>query len=148
MNLATLLVALVSAAEPAAAQPVVRLEDAPAYVIANGKGIAVLQQTAATGSPEASVGRLVLQPGAVVPEHEHADGSEYLVVLSGAAELTVDGQAWTLGPGDAVHLAKGRKHSAKVAADAKAPLVAVQVYTPAGAEQRFAKGAKAPAQKP
>jgi len=146
MHLA-LLISLALGAEPAA-PVVVRLEEAPAYTIANGKGVAALQHHAATGSPEASLGRLTLQPGATVPEHEHADASEYLAVLSGTCELTVGATTWTLGPGDAVHLARGLKHSAKVPADAKQPLVAVQLYTPGGAEQRFTKGAKAPAQKP
>lgn len=145
MLLVTLLAALALSADPT---PVVPLKDAPAYVIANGKGVAVLQQNAGTGSPDASVGRLSLEPGAVVPEHAHDDAAELLVVLSGRAELTLGGRTWTLGPGDAVHLPKGQKHSAKVPADAKAPFVAVQVYTPAGAEQRFAKGAKAPPQSP
>lgn len=145
MLLTTALVAVALAADPT---PVVPLKDAPAYIIANGKGVAVLQQNAATGATDASVGRLTLEPGAVVPEHAHDDASEYLVVLSGSCELTLGGQALTVGPGDAVHLAKGQKHAAKVPADAKAPFVAVQVYTPAGAEQRFAKGKPAPAQAP
>jgi quercetin dioxygenase-like cupin family protein len=140
--------ALVSALLGADLTPVVPLAGAPAYRIANGKGVAVLQHNAATGAKDASVGRLTLEPGAVVPEHAHDDASEYLVVLSGHCELTVGGKTVSVGPGDAVHLAKGQKHAAKVPADAKEPFVAVQVYTPAGPEQRFTKGTPAPPQSP
>ncbi len=126
-------------AQVPATKNVVRAEEGAAYRILDGKGTATLLHHAGTGSAEASVTLLELSPGAAVAEHTH-EAAEYLYVVAGAAELTVAGKPLAVKAGDAVFLPKGVKHTAKVPADAKGPLSAVQVYSPAGPEQRFAKG--------
>jgi len=127
--------------------PVVSVDSAPTYRIAKGKGTATLLHNASTGSKQVALSRLTLDPGAEVPEHSHETG-EWLYILSGSAQMTLQGQALTVKAGDAVCLHKGKKHSANVPPDAKEPLVAVQVYSPAGAEQRFTKGEKVQAKAP
>lgn len=139
-HMVSALVVALLAADPAPT-PVVKAAQAPAYRIADGNGLAVLLHNATTGSTDVSVGLLELEPGAAVPEHKH-DGAEHLVVLSGEAQLVLEKKTLTVGEGDAVFIPKGAAHSARVAADAKAPFKAVQVYAPAGAEQRFTKGTK------
>ncbi len=120
---------------------VVHASGAPTHRIAEGKGTATLFLNATNGSPEVALTKLVLEAGAKVGEHTH-DSGEWLYVLSGAGEFTVSGEKLSAKEGDAIFIPKGAKHSAGVAAGAKAPLVAVQVYAPAGAEQRFTKGPK------
>jgi quercetin dioxygenase-like cupin family protein len=119
-----------------AGDPVVRAKDAPRYPIAD-KGAATLYWNASNGSPAVSVGQLELKPGAAVPEHEHGPSAEYLVVKQGVCELTTNGQTVLVKAGDSVFLPAGQKHAAKVPKDAKEPFVAVQLYAPAGPEQRF-----------
>ena len=48
----------------------------------------------------------------VVPEHSHE--SQWAVVLEGRIDLSVGGEARTLGKGDQYFIPKGVKHSAKV----------------------------------
>lgn len=125
-----------------AAEPVVRAKDAPRYPIGD-KGTATLFWNAQNGSPAVSVGTLELKAGAAVAEHAHADSGEYLAITKGVCELTTNGQTTLVKAGDVVFLPAGQKHQAKVPADAKEPFVAVQIYSPAGPEQRFAKAADA-----
>ncbi|MFO0747121.1 MAG: DUF2214 family protein [Myxococcota bacterium] len=112
----------------------------PAYPIAAGKGAASIFYDRAGGSPDTALTLLVLEPGAAVPPHVHEASDELLYVIDGAAEMKVEAEALTLGPGDAVRIPKGRRHEAKVVGDR--PLRAVQVYAPAGPEQRFVPAAR------
>jgi quercetin dioxygenase-like cupin family protein len=128
-------------AEPLSRALIIHGSDAPTHRIADGKGTATLFLNATNGSPEVALTGLTLEPGAKVPEHTHESG-EWLYILSGTASFVVSGETLTAKDGDAIFIPKGAKHSAAVAADTKVPLVALQVYAPAGAEQRFTKGPK------
>ncbi|MFT3714346.1 MAG: cupin domain-containing protein [Archangium sp.] len=131
--LLTSLLALALSAEPS---DVVKLKDAPRYAIAEDQGeVSLLVQK------DVAVSKLTLKPGAKVPEHTH-DASETLVVLEGTSTVTLRGTTYVLVAGDTLYIPKGEKHSAQVPVDAKAPFVAVQIYSPAGPEQRFTKGKK------
>lgn len=116
--------------------PIVRRGAAlPTYPIAKGLGSATIFYDAASGSPDAALTLLVLRPGAAVPAHVHADSVEMLYVLEGRAEMRVGAETIAIGPGDAARIPKGVEHEATVVGDV--PLRAVQIYTPAGPEQRF-----------
>lgn len=52
---------------------------------------------------EAFLGLLRLEPGASVPEHRD-ETEEYLYVLSGGGEITIDGTRSTVAPGTAVYM--------------------------------------------
>lgn len=114
---------------------------APRYVIAGGKGSATLLLHKANGAPEAALSVLVLAPGAVVPEHVHQDSVEILYVETGTVRMVVGGQTLTAGPGDAIRIPAGVRHSAQVTSRFE-PLHTVQVYVGPGPEQRFATGEK------
>lgn len=133
----SLLVVALLEAEPSP-PPVVHQASAPAYPIGD-KGTAALFYNALNGSPDVSVGTLELRPGAAVVEHAHDGSGEWLYVMKGEVEFTTLGQTFVAKAGDVVHLPKGQKHAAKVPATAKEPFVAVQLYAPAGPEQRFVK---------
>lgn len=122
-------------AAPAASRAVRSAAEVVAYPIAGGKGSASIYFDAALGSPEAAMTLLVLQPGAAVPEHTHETSVEMLYVIEGEAEMTLEKNVFRVGPGSAVRIPMKAVHSARVVSDR--PLRAVQIYTPAGPEQRF-----------
>jgi putative monooxygenase len=118
---------------------VVGAADAPAFRIARGQGTATLLLDASTGARAASLSVLELQGGASVPEHIHADSVEMLYIEQGEAEMTVEGQALSVRPGDAVYIPAGTRHSARIP-EGSPGFRAVQVYVGPGPEQRFRQG--------
>ncbi len=123
-------------AMPGAAQTFRRaVSEVAAHPIAGGKGTASILFDATNGSPEAALTLLVLQPGAAVPEHVHETSAELLYVLEGEAEMTLGGEAFRLVPNTAVRIPANAKQAAKAVSDR--PFRALQVYAPAGPEQRF-----------
>lgn len=112
---------------------------APSYEIAQGRGQATLLLNEATGSRDAALSRLSLQPGAQVPEHVHEGSSELLYVIRGEMTLVLDGQAHTLRAGDAVRIPAGHKHAGQVA-ERSERVELVQIYVGPGPEARFRSG--------
>jgi quercetin dioxygenase-like cupin family protein len=73
-------------------------------------------------------------PGSVgVPEHVHAGETELLYVLSGTGTITVGGVAMAVAPTSVIQIPPNTKHAFAASSDFRA----VQIYTPAGPEQRF-----------
>jgi mannose-6-phosphate isomerase-like protein (cupin superfamily) len=81
------------------------------------------------------VGRLGGTAG--VPEHTHPSSWEILCDLEASGTFTLDGKAQHLGPRACVAVPPGVKHSWQP--DPGSTLVAVQIYSPPGPEQRFKK---------
>ncbi len=73
-----------------------------------------------------------LDAGAVIPEHTH-EGSELLYVLAGTGTLTVAGVALAVTATSVVQIPAGAKHAFTAATAVRA----IQLYAPAGPEQRF-----------
>lgn len=86
-------------------------------------------------SPNLYVGRL--EGTAPVAEHTHPGAWEILCAVEGAGIFTLQGRAQRVGPHQVVVVPPDTPHSWQP--DAKAKLVAVQMYTPPGPEQRFKK---------
>lgn len=114
------------------AEPVVHLGEAPRYALAGDAGVVTLLVQA-----DIATSRLELNAGARVPEHTH-DSSETLVVLEGSGTVTLDGAKYAVTSGDTIHIPKVTRH----AAEATTRFVAVQIYAPAGPEQRFTRGTR------
>jgi quercetin dioxygenase-like cupin family protein len=111
---------------------VVEAAKVTSYPIANGKGeAALLLDQLPIGA--ASLQRFEASAGAEVPAHSHERSDELLYIVSGRAEMIIDGKTTPVGPGDAVHIPMGTPHQVKVIER----LVAVQCYAPGGPEQRF-----------
>jgi mannose-6-phosphate isomerase-like protein (cupin superfamily) len=72
---------------------------------------------------------------AAVPEHVHDTSTEILIAVEASGTLIVDGKAQHLGNRQVVVIPPGAKHS--FVPDAGTKLVAFQVYTPPGPEERF-----------
>lgn len=84
-------------------------------------------------SPELYLGRL--EGSASVPEHTHAASWEILAAVDANGTFVVDGAEGHLGPRQIVMVPPGVKHAWRPAAGSK--LVAIQMYSPPGPEQRF-----------
>jgi len=78
---------------------------------------------------------LALPAGAQVAEHVHANETEVLYILEGSGTMTVKGVALAVTPTSVVQIPSNTKH----AFSATTAIRAVQLYTPAGPEQRFKK---------
>ncbi len=74
-----------------------------------------------------------LPKGVAIPEHVHAGETELLYVLGGAGTMTVRGVPLAVGPTSVVQIPPNTPHAFVAAEDVRA----VQMYTPAGPEQRF-----------
>jgi quercetin dioxygenase-like cupin family protein len=99
-----------------------------------GPATIYLDDTLLKGTPlAASV--LQLPAGATVAEHVHAKETEMLYVLAGSGTMTVAGVQLPVTSTSVVQIPMNTKHSFT----AKDAVKAVQIYTPAGPEQRFKK---------
>ena len=116
--------------------------DAPSYEIANGKAIATLVSQGTN-----YMGLLIGKAGLKVPIHAHPKSTEMLYVLSGGGTMIIQGRRQTVSAGMVIQVPPGIQHGFEMAADAKEDFKAVQVYSPAGPEQRFKKGRLLPKKK-
>ncbi|MFT5429493.1 MAG: putative monooxygenase [Myxococcota bacterium] len=112
------------------------MDDSESFEIAGGKARAHL---VITGLPN-YMGVLEGDPGLVVPEHVHAESDELLHVLEGGGWMVIAGKRSRIEAGMMIQIPRGVKHSFMIPPDAKIGFRAVQIYTPAGPEQRFKKG--------
>lgn len=87
-------------------------------------------------NPQSSLTKLFLKPGVVIPEHTHTS-DEYLHFTKGNGEMVIGGEKFTIKNDTTVFIPKGVKHS--YTNNTKYTTKAIQVYTPAGPEQRFKK---------
>lgn len=71
------------------------------------------------------VGWIFLGPGLTVPEHDHGDDEEMLMVVCGGARFRINGQETALSPGSSVRIPARTRHAAIAG---PAGMVAVQVY--------------------
>ncbi|MEO7112516.1 MAG: cupin domain-containing protein [Polyangiaceae bacterium] len=72
---------------------------------------------------------------ASVPEHVHDTSTEILIAIEASGTLIIDGKAQHLGNHQVVAIPPGAKHS--YVPDAGSKLVALQIYSPPGPEERF-----------
>lgn len=86
----------------------------------------------------AAVSLLQFRAGATVPTHRHDRESEWLYVLAGRAQITLEGITLAVDANSVVQIPAGIEHSAVISEDFRA----VQFYTPGGPEQRFKASAK------
>jgi quercetin dioxygenase-like cupin family protein len=116
---------------------VVSAAKAETVSLAGGKAKArLLLDQAATGGKNAYLGILEAEPGAEIPRHSHAGSAEILYVVSGGGgELTVGSEKLAFGPEQAIQIPEDQPHAVKFGGDEKTVLV--QIYAPAGPEQRW-----------
>jgi quercetin dioxygenase-like cupin family protein len=99
-----------------------------------GPATIFVEPSRAKGAP-LSASLLTLPKGASVPEHVHAKETEMLYVLAGAGTITIAGTQVPVTPTSVIQIPPNTKHAFTATEDFRA----VQLYTPAGPEQRFKK---------
>jgi quercetin dioxygenase-like cupin family protein len=114
---------------PASTKAVVSAAASPKLAWAGGTMTARLD----VQSPELYLGRLA--GTAPVAEHSHAGSWEILVAIDAKGTFIIDGTPGSLGPGQILMIPPGTTHAWKP--DPGSKLVAVQMYSPPGPEQRF-----------
>ena len=82
-----------------------------------------------------SVQHVHLEPGAVVPEHDH-DHEQVGFVYDGAMTFVVDGEEVVVGTGESYALLSGESHG--VRNDGDDPAVAIDVFSPPRANPDWA----------
>ena len=95
--------------------------------------VTIYAEPATVRDPVLAASLLALPAGAKVAEHVHAKETELLYFLEGSGTLTIAGTDVAVVPTSVVQIPPNTKH-AFVAATA---VRAVQIYSPAGPEQRF-----------
>lgn len=105
-----------------------------------GGAVALVLDPTRTRRGEASAALLTLDAGAGVPPHRHAAETELLYILEGGGTMTVGGAQVPVTATSVVQVPPGAEHSFT----ATAALRAIQLYTPAGPEQRFKSPPAAP----
>jgi quercetin dioxygenase-like cupin family protein len=122
-------------------QAIVHAADAKSYPLPGHGGTAKLLLD---GTPaHLAVDLLEADADAKIPAHKHANSDEELYFIGGQSTATIVKEVSATAPGDALRIPSGLTHSIAVGAD---KLTALQVYAPAGPEQRF-KGGDEPAAK-
>lgn len=119
-------------ARPAPIKSVVRGSAAPKLEWAGGTMAARLD-VGGKVSPELYLGRL--EGTAPVAEHIHASSWEILAAVEANGVFTLEGTEGRLAARQVVMIPPGAKHAWKPEAGSK--LVAIQMYSPPGPEQRF-----------
>ena len=123
-------------------QAIVHAADAKSYPLPNGGGTVKLLLD---GSPSHVALDLVESDAeAKIPAHKHANSDEELYFVAGQSTVTVGKVELTTAPGDALRIPAGQSHAVAVGGD---KLTALQIYAPAGPEQRFKGGDEKPAAK-
>lgn len=87
-----------------------------------------------------SLSLLEADPEVSIVEHIHEQSWEHLLVLQGSGELLMRGRPYPIAGGEVIHIDRSIRHG--FAAMGETPLVALQLYTPAGPEQRFIRAAE------
>jgi quercetin dioxygenase-like cupin family protein len=96
------------------------LEETPSFTVFAG-----ISMQALSGG-KVMINRVAIEPGAVVPEHQHPH-EQAGYVLEGVLNLDVGGEVWALTPGDAYVLPGGTPHGATAGPDG---CVVLDVFAP------------------
>jgi mannose-6-phosphate isomerase-like protein (cupin superfamily) len=108
---------------------VVRLDEISGMRFPAGRHTRVLAGEGGLNAESFCQGYVVIPPGAGVPEHSHPQEEVYLI-LSGAGEMTVDGETRPVDGVCAIYVPSGLPH--KLVNSGEEEMVMVFTYAPAG----------------
>jgi mannose-6-phosphate isomerase-like protein (cupin superfamily) len=86
------------------------LEDAEPFITADGSMIRELCGIPTGGTELQSLAEATLAPGQATERHLHLESEEIYFVLSGEAEMEIDGERGRVRAGDAIPIRPGRRH--------------------------------------
>lgn len=95
--------------------------------------VTIFAEPSTIKEPVLAASVIELPPNAAVPEHVHAKETELLYVLAGSGTLTVAGVPLAVTATSVVQIPPNTKHAFTATTEVRA----VQIYSPAGPEQRF-----------
>lgn len=101
-------------------------------------GVTIFAEPSTIKQPALAASIVSLPSGTLIPEHVHQKETELLYVLSGSGTMTVAGVKLAVTPTSVVQVPMNTKHAFTATADVRA----IQIYTPAGPEQRFKSAPK------
>jgi mannose-6-phosphate isomerase-like protein (cupin superfamily) len=90
---------------------VVNQRDAVPFTTVDGSTIRELLAHRNSAIRQQSLAEARLAPGAATIPHHHAVTEEIYYILAGAAAMTIDGETRAVGPGDAIAIPPGRRHT-------------------------------------
>lgn len=90
---------------------VVNREAAPPFTTVDGSTIRELLAHRNSAIRKQSLAEARLGPGRATTPHHHAVTEEIYYILSGAAEMTLGGESRPVGPGDAIAIPPGERHT-------------------------------------
>ena len=101
---------------------------------APGRGnVTIFAEPSITKDAAFAASILELPGNSKIPEHVHAKETELLYVISGSGTITVAGVDQAVTPTSTIQIPPNTKHAFTTTTDFRA----LQIYTPAGPEQRF-----------
>ena len=125
---------------------VVNAAKVPPITIAQGRAhVRKLFTRQNTGKDAVYLGILEAEPGLLMPRHVHPLSAEILYVVSGAGVVNIGVEPVGLEPDLAIHIPEGQPHLVQFNGPDKT--VMIQLYAPAGPEQRYIDEGPAPAPK-
>jgi quercetin dioxygenase-like cupin family protein len=113
-------------------------DKATVYPQGNKIKVHLLFEPASSDSDAIAMSIVEFEPGADVPRHTHTGSAEILYMLSGSGTVEIGSDKLAFGAEQAIHIPEGQPHAAKFTGPEKT--VALQIYSPAGPEQRFKAG--------
>lgn len=90
---------------------IVNQRDAEPFTTVDGSTIRELLAHRNSGIRKQSLAEARLAPGAATVPHHHAVTEEIYYILSGAADMTLGDETRTVGPGDAIAIPPGVRHT-------------------------------------
>jgi quercetin dioxygenase-like cupin family protein/heme-degrading monooxygenase HmoA len=87
---------------------------------ARGGELRIVLGPGTVGSRSGYMGTTVLQPGDRVVEHFHPYSEEFLFCIRGEQVLDIEGEEWTLSPGEAMYVPIGLRHRLRNVGDTEA----------------------------
>jgi len=90
---------------------VVNQQQAPPFVTADGSTIRELLAHRNSAIRKQSLAEARLAPGAATTPHHHAVTEEIYYILSGTADMTLGHETRPVGPGDAIAIPPGCRHT-------------------------------------
>lgn len=99
-----------------------------------------------TGKESAYLGILEAEPGLLIPSQTHPTSAEILYVVSGSGVVNIGVEPVALEPDLAIHIPEGQPHLVQFSGTDKT--IMIQLYAPAGPEQRYIDEGPAPKGKP